>query len=125
MTSDQELEAIGGHIGRTFGARFMDPPDGGDVGLSEQVKRMCERLKELEAAPATVEMPKDGRRPDWTEALAISFMAANGHNPEMGMFAKSFNEGAWREIENEWPEFIEFADARLTAALAPATEGES
>jgi hypothetical protein len=50
--AERELGAISGHIGRMFGARFMDPPDGGDVSLSEQVRRMCERLKELEAPSA-------------------------------------------------------------------------
>lgn len=67
---------------------------------------------------------KDGRPDGWTEAIAISFMAANGHNPEMGMFAKSFNEGAWREIEQEWPEFEAFANTRIRASLDLATDAE-
>lgn len=74
-------------------------------------------------APVESAQVKDGRPDGWTEALAISFMAANGHNPEMGMFAKSFNEGAWQEIEDEWPEFVAFADTRIRASLA--SEGRS
>lgn len=66
---------------------------------------------------------KDGRPEGWTEALAISFMAANGHNPEMGMFAKSFNEGAWRKIKDEWPEFVEFVSVHIRACLATDKEG--
>jgi hypothetical protein len=68
------------------------------------------------ASPAPSETGGDGRPKGWTEALAISFMAENGHNPEMGTFAKSFNEGAWREIEAEWPEFLAFARTRLSSA---------
>lgn len=57
-------------------------------------------------------LANDGRPAGWTEALALSFMAANGHNPEIGMFAKSFSEGTWQEIESEWPEFVAFAAGR-------------
>lgn len=54
-------------------------------------------------------LANDRRPAGWTEALALLFMAANGHNPEIVMFAKSFSEGAWQEIESEWPEFVAFA----------------
>lgn len=57
-------------------------------------------------------LANDRRPAGWTEALALLFMAANGHNPEIGMFAKSFSEGAWQEIESEWPEFVAFAAGR-------------
>lgn len=71
--------------------------------------------------------PKDKRPPGWIEAMAISFMAANSHDPEIGAFAKAFNEGAWREIEKEWPEFVESVGDCLTAALAaiPVAAAES
>lgn len=80
----------------------------------------------LDGAPAPAadgQRVKDGRPEGWTEALAISFMAANGHNPEMGMFAKSFNEGAWRKIKDEWPEFVEFVSVHIRACLATDKEG--
>lgn len=31
-------------MGARFGARFMDPPDGGDVPIHEQVERMADAL---------------------------------------------------------------------------------
>lgn len=45
FTAD-ELLAVAGAIGST---RFMDPPDGGDVTLAEQVKRMSAALTAAEA----------------------------------------------------------------------------
>lgn len=41
-----EVQAISAAIGTV---RFMDPPDGGDVPLAEQVRRMCEALDHAEA----------------------------------------------------------------------------
>lgn len=43
----KQLDAISAAIGST---RFMDPPDGGDVSLAEQVRRMREALGEAETA---------------------------------------------------------------------------
>lgn len=79
------------------------------LGNSEELAALIVKYLALAASPAA---PEDGRPDGWTEALAISFMAANG----MGMFAKSFNEGAWAEINEEWPEFVAFAERRLGAA---------
>lgn len=45
MTHDKELSAIAAAIG---GVRFMDPPDGGDVSLAEQVLRMRQALEREE-----------------------------------------------------------------------------
>lgn len=36
-------------MGARFGARFMDPPDGGDVPIHEQVERMADALLAAEA----------------------------------------------------------------------------
>lgn len=36
-------------IATRFGARFMDPPDGGDVSVIEQVERMADALSSAEA----------------------------------------------------------------------------
>lgn len=41
----RELDAVSGAIGTV---RFMDPPDGGDVPLSEQVRRMSSALTQAE-----------------------------------------------------------------------------
>lgn len=38
-------------IGARFGARFMDPPDGGDVPIYEQVERMADALLAAERTP--------------------------------------------------------------------------
>jgi len=43
----QELDAVTGAIGTT---RYMDPPDGGDVSLAEQVQRMAAHITVMEAA---------------------------------------------------------------------------
>ena len=47
---DGELDAVSAAIGTV---RFMDPPDGGDVSLAEQVRRMKAALDEAEAKLAT------------------------------------------------------------------------
>jgi len=44
-TAEGELDAVSSAIGTV---RFMDPPDGGDVPLSEQVRRMASALTEAE-----------------------------------------------------------------------------
>lgn len=44
--AETELDAVSAAIGS---ARFMDPPDGGDVSLSEQVRRMREALTTAES----------------------------------------------------------------------------
>lgn len=41
----EELSSIGG----VLGVRFMDPPDGGDVSLAEQVQRMSDALAARDA----------------------------------------------------------------------------
>lgn len=46
-SAGRELNAISAAIGTT---QFMDPPDGGDVSLAEQVKRMRETLTTAERA---------------------------------------------------------------------------
>ena len=91
------------------------------ASFEEALHLAREALAASPAAPAPA-AGVDGRPNGWTEALAVSFMADNGHNPEMGMFAKSFSEGAWSEIQGEWPEFVEFAERRLRAA--PDAKGE-
>ncbi|BCH33166.1 hypothetical protein MesoLjLc_50960 [Mesorhizobium sp. L-8-10] len=58
---EREREAIAGAIGT---ARFMDPPDGGDVSLAEQVARMRAALDIAEAAlsarePVAVKVLRD------------------------------------------------------------------
>lgn len=47
--AEQELSDIAVAIGST---RFMDPPDGGNVSLAEQVTRMRKALEKAEAALA-------------------------------------------------------------------------
>ena len=41
---------LGEIIAARFGARFMDPPDGGDVPIHDQVERMADALLTLESA---------------------------------------------------------------------------
>lgn len=50
--AESELNAVSAAIGSP---RFMDPPDGGDVPLAEQVRRMRERLELLEKTARDVE----------------------------------------------------------------------
>lgn len=47
--AEAELNAVSAAIGSP---RFMDPPDGGDVSLAEQVRRMRNALEMTEAAYA-------------------------------------------------------------------------
>lgn len=61
--SGVELDAISAAIGTV---RYMDPPDGGDVSLAEQVRRMREEnermrgtLTEISALPKMSENPVD------------------------------------------------------------------
>lgn len=58
--SESDLNAISAAIGSP---RFMDPPDGGDVSLAEQVRRMREQLDKVENAARAVEAwwLEDGR----------------------------------------------------------------
>ncbi|WP_303718052.1 hypothetical protein [Brevundimonas naejangsanensis] len=51
-TAEAELDAVSSAIGTV---RFMDPPDGGDVHLSEQVRRMASALTEAERKLAEAE----------------------------------------------------------------------
>ncbi len=142
MTTNTDTQAHGGGVeAETRGpyeARICkDMPadccDYGVISLSEG-REVCRVWREQDAraiaaalaaspaAPAPAAGVEDGRPDGWTEALAVSFMANNGHNPEMGMFAKSFNEGAWAEILGEWPEFVEFAERRRLPT--PDAKGE-
>lgn len=96
----------------------------GGCGETDPSKRCLGCLHGLDhPAPAESAQVKDGRPDGWTEALAISFIAANGHGSEIGAFARAFNEGAWQEIADEWPEFVAFADTRIRASLATDAEG--
>lgn len=45
LEAERELSAVSAAIGSV---RWMDPPDGGDVTLAEQVARMRQRIEELE-----------------------------------------------------------------------------
>jgi len=56
-----------------FGVRFLDPPDGGDVLLSEQITRICEALIAAEARLAEAE-----RRTSKAEALTTMSITVGG-----------------------------------------------
>lgn len=61
LKAEGQLSEISAAIGST---RFMDPPDGGDVSLAEQVRRMRAALDQAEATP-TPEGQTEGA--DWSE----------------------------------------------------------
>lgn len=58
--TEAEIEAVAAALGSP---RFMDPPDGGDVSIAEQVRRMREQLEKVEKAARAVEAwwLEDGR----------------------------------------------------------------
>ncbi len=65
-SDDDEFTAIADAIGTT---RFMDPPDGGETPLSEQVRRMRKSLDNAEAAAALAKPASSPAGPGHTDLM--------------------------------------------------------
>ena len=108
-----ELEAVSDAIGTT---EFLDPPDGGDVPLPEQVRRMASeleqeraRVRELEEALLFAERrskkPGEGHT-EFFERLADEFYQRHGYlapgkdDPIMSVSVEE-KRAAWEAFLNE------------------------
>ncbi len=65
-----------------------------------------------ESVAALTEPLGDKRPAGWTEALALEFIATQ-MSVECETIAALFNEGAWPEIQKEFPEFQTWLNSHM------------
>lgn len=109
-----ERDAMSNVIGRMLGSRFLDPPDGGDVPLPEQVRRVCEALLKAEAELAKWRQVRDavaelrGYGPEWPEHGNAPLAVTSGYALTIKRLANA-RAAAQREVaefceaKHDWP----------------------
>ena len=126
-----ELDAVSAAIGTN---RYMDPPDGGDVSLGEQVRRLRSEWDVQEAALANVrgdfrELAREveGLRSELAEAQrdAERYRYLRDRAPGEVLELKGPAAGVWIDAENTAEELVLLTGEDADVAIDSAMQGKS